>query len=113
MCAASLRLFACIALLFPLKVSAEDSCSNGAVLGFFNGVNTKEVTAKLSAIYHLPGLYGYTTPAGDPITYELFQNHTQAFADFVETFDQRLQEQNGLLAVRFELFFSAAMGEGF
>lgn len=112
MCAASLRLFACIALLFPLKVSAEDSCSNGAVLGFFNGVNTKEVTAKLSAIYHLPGLYGYTTPAGDPITYELFQNHTQAFADFVETFDQRLQEQNGLLAGRFELFFSATQGEG-
>jgi hypothetical protein len=30
----------------------------------------------------------------------------------VETFEQRLQEHNGLLSQRFELFFSALQGGG-
>ena len=50
-------------------------------------------------------LPGTTTPDGKPITYTLYYNDTDAgLADFVETFDQRLQEQEGLLARRFELF---------
>ena len=58
-------------------------------------------------------LYGAVTPKGNSITYDLFYNDTQGFADFVETFDQRLNEHGSLLAGRFELFFSAARGEGF
>ena len=57
-------------------------------------------------------LYGPTTPKGETITYELFYNDSEGFSDFVETFEQRLQEHNGLLAGRFELFFSATQGEG-
>ncbi|MDP3813208.1 MAG: hypothetical protein Q8Q78_19565 [Hydrogenophaga sp.] len=60
----------------------------------------------------LEAIHCPTTPAGAPITDELFYNDTQGFADFVDTFEQRLQEQNGLLAGRFELFFSATQGEG-
>ncbi|TNF57241.1 MAG: hypothetical protein EP308_02665 [Burkholderiales bacterium] len=61
----------------------------------------------------LPSLYGRTTPDGQPINYTLYYNDTQAgITDFVETFEQRLQEQDGLLAGRFELFFSAMNGGG-
>jgi hypothetical protein len=81
------------------------------MFGFFNGVQTTLSQAG-EARRKLEDLYGPRTPAGEPITYELFYNDTQGFADFVETFDQRLQEHGGLLAGRFELFFSATRGEG-
>ena len=90
-------------LLLPLAVFAEENCKTGVVFGFFNGVQTTDVQADF-AVAWLRKLYPSTTPAGEPITYELFYNDTQGFADFVETFDQRLQEQNGLLAGRFETF---------
>ncbi|MCW5654019.1 hypothetical protein [Hydrogenophaga sp.] len=81
------------------------------MFGFFNGVqNTKEQAN--NALYFLRQTYLIETPNGKPITYELFYNDTEGFADFVETFEQRLQEHGGLLAGRFELFFSAAKGEG-
>ncbi len=112
LCSARLRWIATLVLLLPLAVFAEENCKTGVVFGFFNGVQTTEQQAKLASHHHLPKLYGPTTPAGEPITYELFYNDTEGFADFVETFDQRLQEQNGLLAGRFELFFSATQGEG-
>ena len=99
--------------LLPLCVAAQESCTAGVVFGFFNGVQTTEQLAKFVAHRQLVELYGPTTPAGESITYDLFYNDTQGFADFVETFDQRLQEHGGLLAGRFELFFSAARGEGF
>jgi hypothetical protein len=99
-------------LLSPVQVNAEDACdTNGAVFGFFNGVQTLEADAGL-ALKKMKPLYGSTTPNGEPITYDLFYNDTDGFADFVETFDQRLQEHGGLLAGRFELFFSATRGEG-
>lgn len=103
---------ALVLALLPICVIAEESCFAGVVFGFFNGVKTTEQQAKQTAFDHLEILYGPTTPAGEPITYELFYNDTQGFTDFVETFEQRLQEQNGLLAGRFELFFSATQGEG-
>ncbi len=94
------------------SVCAQEICdAKGVVLGFFNGVNTTDVQADF-AVAWLRKLYPEATPAGEPITYELFYNDTQGFSDFVETFEQRLQEQNGLLAGRFELFFSATQGEG-
>lgn len=91
---------------------AQEQCNaEGVVFGFFNGVKTTLPQAR-DARRLLEALHGPATPKGEPITYELFYNDTQGFADFVETFEQRLQEQNGLLAGRFELFFSATQGEG-
>ena len=46
------------------------------------------------------------------ISYEVFYNYSNGFEDFVETFDQRLKEQDGLLQGRFELFFGALNGGG-
>ncbi len=98
-------------LPLPLSVLAQDACeAEGVVFGFFNGVQTTKESAN-NALVALGQLYPAKTPVGEPITYELFYNDTQGFADFVETFDQRLQEQNGLPAGRFELFFSATQGE--
>lgn len=107
-----LRWMVLAALLASSSVGAQESCETGVVFGFFNGVQTTEAQAKDAVFHHLRKLYGPTTPNDQPITYELFYNDTQGFADFVETFEQRLQEQNGLLAGRFELFFSATKGEG-
>ena len=42
----------------------------------------------------------------------MLYNHTAGFEDFVETFEQRLKEQGGLLEGRFELFFEALRGGG-
>lgn len=98
---------------FGIPAFGQDQCErNGVVFGFFNGVQTLEDDAQRALHQHLEVMYGPTTPNKEPITYELFYNDTQGFADFVETFEQRLQEQNGLLAGRFELFFSATQGEG-
>ena len=105
---------ACLLAIFlgiPAAFAQEQCDAKGVVFGFFNGVQTTLPQAR-DARKFVEALYGVTTPAGEPITYELFYNDTQGFADFVETFDQRLQEQNGLLAGRFELFFSATKGEG-
>ena len=92
----------------PQLAMASEQCeNNGVVFGF-------------STVFK-PRLYRRTVrvenwrkfipppPNGEPITYDLFYNDTEGFSDFVETFDQRLQEQNGLLAGRFELilFFRA------
>lgn len=95
----------------PPSLAQEQCDAQGVVFGFFNGVQTTLPQAR-DARRLLEALYGPITPAGEPITYELFYNDTQGFADFVETFDQRLQEHGGLLAGRFELFFSATRGEG-
>ena len=92
---------------------AQESCERtGIQFGFFNGVDTKLEFAQEVVDRDLPEQYGRTTPNGEPITYALYYNDTEGFSDFVETFDQRLQEHNGLLAGRFELFFSAMKGEG-
>ncbi len=101
-----------MAMLFPLHTLAQDDCEvTGVVFGFFNGVQTTERQASY-AVAWLRKLSPSTTLSGQPITYELFYNDTEGFADFVETFEQRMQEHGGLLAGRFELFFSAARGEG-
>lgn len=99
-------------LLSSFEAMAQGECDEGVVFGLFNGVQTLEADANL-ALKKMRPLYGANTPKGDPIAYDLFYNDTQGFADFVETFDQRLNEHGSLLAGRFELFFSAARGEGF
>ena len=44
--------------------------------------------------------------------YEKFHNYTNGFDDFVATFQQRLQEQDAVLAGRFELFMEVISGSG-
>ena len=93
---------------------AQETCERtGIEFGFFNGVKTTLPQAQEVARDVLPSQYGRTTPDGQPISYTLYYNDSQAgISDFIETFEQRLQEQDGLLAGRFELFFSAMDGGG-
>jgi hypothetical protein len=84
-----------------------DCEENGIVIGFFNGVQTTPDEAQ-KALSVLTRIYKTTSPKGESIEYELFYNHSKGLSDFVETFDQRLTEQNGLLAKRFELFLGNA-----
>ena len=93
---------------------AQETCErSGIEFGFFNGVKTLDEDAQDVVTFYLPRQYGLTTPDGQPISYTLYYNDNQAgITDFIETFEQRLQEQNGLLAGRFELFFSAMSGGG-
>lgn len=78
---------------------------------FFNGVQTTLFKAQF-AKDEFERLHGTTNQAGETIDYETFYNYSNGFEDFVETFEQRLLEQNGLLAGRFELFFEALNGDG-
>lgn len=81
-----------LSLVLPLAATADEQCEkNGVVFGFFNGVQTTLPQAG-EARRKLEDLYGPATPKGDSISYQLFYNDTQGFADFVETFDQRLHE---------------------
>lgn len=101
--------------MFPVaaqQAPVTSMCTTGGVLfGFFNGVNNTEKKAK-DSIYLFEEKYGETSPHGEAIHYEVFFNETEGFADFVEVFEQRLNEHGGALAGRFELFFSALNGGG-
>jgi hypothetical protein len=83
----------------------------GVVFVFFNGVRNTPLDAQ-AALEEFKRLHGLTTPAGEPIRYEYLYNYSNGFEDFVETFEQRLREQEGLLEGRFELFFEALHGDG-
>lgn len=87
-------------------------CTSGGILfGFFNGVLNTEDLAK-DSLLKFEKKYGSTSPQGAPIRYEVFYNETEGFSDFVEVFEQRLNEHGGAIAGRFELFFSALQGGG-
>lgn len=91
---------------------ADSLCRpSGSAILFFNGVQTTPETAEV-ALRELQASYGNTTPTGDSIRYDLFYNHSNGLEDFVETFEQRLSEQGGVLQGRFELFFSSLKGDG-
>lgn len=83
----------------------------GVAFVFFNGVQTTAEEADV-ALEEFRRLYGDTSAKGDAIRYEVLYNYTDGFEDFVETFEQRLNEQGGLLEGRFELFFEALKGDG-
>lgn len=76
---------------------------------FFNGVHTTPSSANRS-IEVLRKIHGETSESGDRIRYEVLFNYSNGFEDFVETFDQRLREHEGLLEGRFELFLSIING---
>jgi hypothetical protein len=92
--------------------NATDICTDqGMAFIFFNGVQTTPDEAD-TALQEFKRLHGSTSPTGDKILYEYMYNYSNGFEDFVETFEQRLLEQEGLLEGRFELFFEALKGDG-
>ncbi len=107
----------CVALAFPLPAlsqtsPAENLCSAEVALFFFNGVQTTPDGADV-ALAELRRLHGTrATSTGDRIRYEKLYNYSNGFEDFVETFEQRLLEQDRLLEGRYELFFEALRGDG-
>jgi len=104
---------ALLATLLNSFAWGQETCEpTGIQFGFFNGVQTPSDDAQRVVQRYLPELYGLTTPDGQPISYTLYYNDTEGWADFVETFEQRLQEHNGVLSQRFELFFSSLQGGG-
>ena len=107
-----ITLFLLLALGNAERASAVDLCTNqGTAFIFFNGVRTTELQAKAAA-EEFALLHGPETQSGDKIGYEYLYNYSNGFEDFVETFEQRLLEQDGLLEGRFELFFESLTGDG-
>lgn len=103
-------------LLAPAAAQTQPNTGNlctpaGVAFGFFNGVRTTRLQANRN-LQEFKIIHGVSTARGDRIKYQLFYNYTEGFDDFVETFDQRLREQSGLLAGRVELFFTTNNGGG-
>ena len=86
-------------------------CKTETVLAFFNGVKTSEPQAAY-LLRQLEKIHGTRLPNNESIRYEVMYNTSNDFEDFVETFEQRMREQNALLGDRFELFFEAMNGGG-
>lgn len=101
--------------LFNTTLYADDNTNlcmeRGTVFGFFNGVKTTRIEAQIAREY-IRHTFGDRTENDEKIKYELFYNYTNGFEDFVETFEQRLQEQDEILGNRFELFFQVLHQEG-
>lgn len=92
---------------------AQNYCSAPANIrvGFFNGVANTWKAADRSR-EKLTEIYGSTAANGASISYELYYNTTQRFGDFVETFEQRLREQDAIFNGKFYLFYEAINGGG-
>ncbi|MFT6908412.1 MAG: hypothetical protein ACJAS1_005113 [Oleiphilaceae bacterium] len=107
--------FLALSGLISVSVNAQEETSicreTGVALVLFNGVNTTPSGAN-RAKEELKRIHGEQSENGDNIRYEVLYNYSDGFADFVETFEQRLLEQEGLLEGRFELFFEAIRGSG-
>lgn len=80
-----------------------------AAFGFFNGVQTTRQNARI-ALERFINRFGLVSSQGDSIRYEPFYNQSKGFEDFVEVFEQRMSEHDGLLAARFELFLKTWKG---
>jgi hypothetical protein len=92
--------------------SANDLCQAEVAFNYLNGVQTTPGQADHALRAFQQMHRSDVAGTGDRIRYELLYNHTAGFEDFVETFEQRLLEQENLLGGRFELFFEAVRGEG-
>jgi hypothetical protein len=112
------KVFACfLAVTFLLSSTAfaeektmQNAChAKGTAFGFFNGVQTSReyATDSLKKLQHR---FGTKDQKGEQIRYELFYNQSKGLEDFVETFEQRLNEHKEILGGRFELFLEAALG---
>lgn len=107
-----------VALIFSSSLHASDildennicQASGDTIFAFFNGVMTTHDLA-LDNLDVLRATHGNTSPDGGKIDYDLMYNHTNGFQDFVETFEQRFQEQHELKD-RWELFFQVLKDQG-
>lgn len=92
------------------QIVYANNCGSNIRFAFFNGVQTtpSEANRALEEFKRLHGENFLSTK----ITYSVLYNYSNDFEDFVETFEQRLQEQEGILAGRFELFLEALNGGG-
>lgn len=100
------------AVLAQQNPDGSNLCADrGVAFVFFNGVQNTRDDVDV-AVQEFRRLHGSTSPSGDPIRYEYLYNYSNGFEDFVETFEQRLLEHDGLLQGRFELFFEALRGDG-
>lgn len=80
-------------------------------VAYFNGVLTGNTQAQY-VIGIFESILGDTDANGQSVQFELLYNQTHGFSDLVEAFAQRLEEQEGVLQERFELFTSALRGGG-
>jgi len=97
----------------PARASIETNLcrDTDTTFVFFNGVQTTKTQAKFyNQVFS--NIHGNQSSQGDSIKYETLYNYSNGFEDFVETFEQRLKEQEGLLQGRYELFFEALQGGG-
>lgn len=83
----------------------------GVTLFYLNGVQTTPSQANREQLA-LRRIHGDATEAEEQIQYEVLYNYSSGFKDIVETFGRSLEEQDGLLEGRFELFFEALAGDG-
>lgn len=107
---------ACLSMLgnttLALAQSTATLCKpEGTVFLFFNGVNTTKHEGDI-ALFELQRIYGAKDSIGEDMRYELMYNVSNGLEDFVETFQQRLAEQDGILSGKFELFFETIRGSG-
>lgn len=94
------------------EINENNVCRDaGIAVGFFNGVQNTLSDAN-RALLELRRIHKEETESGELIKYEVFYNYSEGFEDFVETFEQRLQEQEGILQGRYELFLEAMAGDG-
>lgn len=84
--------------------------SGDTVFALFNGVTTPHNLALVN-LGKLKAIHGSTSPDGSEIDYDLMYNHTDGYEDFVETFEQRFQEQREIKD-RWELFFQVLKDQG-
>ena len=109
---AALAVFSILLAPVAAQTNTGSLCTPaGVAFGFFNGVSTTSIQARRN-LQEFKIIHGVTTAQGERIKYHLFYNYTNGFEDFVETFRQRLEEQDGLLQGKFELFFTANKGGG-
>lgn len=102
----------CAMSAYAQNSSQYEICRDtGVAFVFFNGVQTTPEEADI-AKEEFRRIHGEKSSSGDEIKYEVLYNYSNGFEDFVETFEQRLHEQDGLLGGRFELFFEALKGDG-
>ena len=98
---------------FSVETAEEQYfCEESEVIfAFLNGVQTT-VSAANRIKLTFQHKFGKETEAGESIRYEVLYNYSDGFEDFVETFEQRVLDQEEILEGRFELFFESLQGGG-
>ncbi|MCM0612978.1 hypothetical protein KFJ24_10895 [Marinobacter sediminum] len=97
---------------FAQSVEPRNLCrDSGIIFAFFNGVQTTIGEAS-RAMNEFRRIHGDERADGENIRYEVMYNYTNGLEDFVETFEQRVLEQEQVLQDRFELALEIINGGG-